>query len=397
MNKNLKKLKDYPFAKLNALLKTESTSSKTLINLSIGEPQHSAPSCALSSISEHIQLSGTYPKTKGLPEFSDAVTHWLQSRFFLKHINGSRHILPVNGTREALFSIAQTIINLELDNPLVISPNPFYQIYEGAAYLAGATPYFLPCSPSNGYIPDYSTVPENIWRDCQLMYICSPSNPSGVITPIETMKQLILLSHKYNFTLVSDECYSEIYTDKQPPSLLQACEELGETTYKNCLVFHSLSKRSNLPGLRSGFTAGDPNIINNFLKYRTYHGSAMSEIIQKASISAWKDEEHVQKNRALYLKKIDDVYQILSTVTNVNKPEAGFYIWLATPICDLQFSKMLYEEENVITLPGSFLSRNEDGINPGRNHIRIALVAEYSSCIDAALRLKSFMTRHQFC
>ena len=279
MNSDLQSLQNYPFVRLNRLLAECQISPKSAISLSIGEPKHLPPASVLQTLANNLQSCAVYPKTKGLPALRNSIATWLSQRFHLTQIDADTHILPVNGTREALFAFAQACIDRQQANPIVLCPNPFYQIYEGASLLAGATPYFLACDAQNNYAPDFSTVSEQTWRDCQLLYICSPGNPSGAVLSLEQLKELIVLADRYQFIIASDECYSEIYTQQAPPGLLQACAELGRDDYRNCVVFHSLSKRSNLPGLRSGFVAGDAQILQQFLQYRTYHGCAMSEMV----------------------------------------------------------------------------------------------------------------------
>jgi N-succinyldiaminopimelate aminotransferase len=278
---------------------------------------------------------------------------------------------------------------------LVVSPNPFYQIYEGAAYLSGAKPHFLPCLESNNFIPDFDKVSEATWNDCQVLFLCSPGNPTGSVIPTETLKQLIELSDKHNFIIASDECYSEIYTDEhnKPVGLLEVCAELGRNDYKNCVVFHSLSKRSNLPGLRSGFIAGDADVMQKFLLYRTYHGCSMGIHTQLASIAAWNDEEHVKENRRQYKQKFEQVLDILKPVMDIKQTDASFYLWPKTPINEEDFAQKLFEEENITVLPGSYLSRTVDGVNPGEGRIRMALVAEVEECIEAAHRIKNLIER----
>lgn len=397
MNENLKRLHAYPFEKLNAL-KTEvkqPDARQAHIALSIGEPKHAPPAFVLDDLAQNLNKISAYPSTKGSAELRVAIARWLARRFQLGAggVDPESQVLPVNGTREALFAIAQAVVNGG-DEALVISPNPFYQIYEGAAFLAGANLHFLNCSADNNYLPDFASVEAAVWDRCQLVYLCSPGNPSGAVLPREQLQQLIELADRHNFVIASDECYSEIYFDESNPplGLLQVCADIGRTDFSRCLVFHSLSKRSNLPGLRSGFVAGDAAILKDFLLYRTYHGCAMSLPTQIASISAWNDEEHVRENRALYRRKFDEVLQILSPVMAVEKPEAGFYLWLKTPIDDLNFTQQLYSRENVTVLPGSYIAREWDGINPGEHHVRIALVASPEECVEAARRLRRFVS-----
>ena len=310
MNPDLNKLHPYPFEKLNQLkAQVSPNTALSHIALSIGEPKHAAPEFVLQSLSDNLNKLSNYPKTKGIDELRGAIANWLEQRFKLNKVDANSQVLPVNGTREALFAFAQAVVDRQQAKPLVLSPNPFYQIYEGAALLAGAEPVYLNCNAENGYIPDYDAIDEQTWRDCQLLFICSPGNPTGAVTPLATLQKLIKLAQKYDFVIASDECYSELYFDEANPpvGLLEACESLGNSDYSNCVVFHSLSKRSNLPGLRSGFVAGDAKVLEKFLLYRTYHGCAMPEYSQIASISAWQDEQHVIANRDLYREKFQRV------------------------------------------------------------------------------------------
>lgn len=399
MNPGLSLCQPYPFEKL-ALLKQGIVPAghKPHIALSIGEPAHATPTIITDALFGNRKGYGSYPTTKGIPALRETIADWLARRFGLPtdSIDPEHQILPVSGTREALFSIAQAVVDpTRLANkPVVVMPNPFYQIYEGAALLAGAEPYFLNTTAENGYLPDFAEVPDAIWRRCQLVYICSPGNPSGAVMPEAQMAQLLALAEKYDFLIASDECYSELYDDEAnpPPGLLQVAYKLGNTAYKNCLVFHSLSKRSNAPGLRSGFVAGDAEVLRAYFQYRTYQGCALPLPTQHASIAAWRDEDHVRENRKLYREKFSAVIATLSTVCPVQKPPASFYIWLKTRLPDTEFARRLYAKENMTVLPGSYLSREAAGINPGANHVRIALVAPLAECIDAAQRIKHFLS-----
>ncbi len=394
MNPDLILLQPYPFEKLNAL-KAQVTPPTDIphIALSIGEPKHTPPQFVLDELSQQQSKVAVYPATKGIPELRESIARWATQRFKLNDLNPDNQVLPVNGTREALFAFAQTIVDRSADKPLVVSPNPFYQIYEGAAYLAGATPHYLNCTPENNYIPDFDSVPAEIWQRTQLLFICTPGNPTGAVIPIDTLKQLIALADKYDFVIASDECYSELYFDEEKPpvGLLQACAEMGRHDYKNCVVFHSLSKRSNLPGLRSGFVAGDTDILKKFLLYRTYHGCAMPVHTQIASIAAWNDETHVKENRDLYREKFHKVLNILDGCLDVQKPDASFYLYPKTPIADTEFAQRLFAEKNITALPASFLSRETNGLVPGANHVRMALVATVEECVEAAHRIKDFV------
>lgn len=393
MNPNLEQLHPYPFEKLNRL-KAGVTPPASLphIALSIGEPKHPAPIFVREELVESLANLSVYPLTRGLPELRQAIANWLTQRFKLKQLDGETQVLPVNGTREALFAFAQACIN-RATNPLVLTPNPFYQIYEGAALLAGAEPHYLDCDKASGFIPDYDSVPAEIWRRCQLLFLCTPGNPTGAVADLTTLKKLIQLSDRYNFIIASDECYSEIYFDEQspPPGLLQVCAELGRHDYKNCVVFHSLSKRSNLPGLRSGFAAGDANAMAAFLRYRTYHGCAMPVQHQLASIAAWSDEQHVLENRYRYREKFALFTEILDSDLDCQTPAASFYLWPKTPIPCEDFSRELFAQQNITCLPGSYLGRDNNGVNPGSGHVRLALVAPVEECREAAERIKQFL------
>ena len=392
MNPDLEKLHPYPFQRLSSLFSGLSPDTeKKHIALSIGEPKHKAPEFIIDTLNENMAHLSSYPATAGLPELRNTIASWLSRRFKLSTFDANTQVLPVNGTREAIFSLTQAVIDRN-NSPLVLSPNPFYQIYEGAAYLAGAEPHYLNCLEKNDFIPDFEAVDKKAWQRCQMIFLCSPGNPSGAVMSSDKLARLIELSDQYDFVIASDECYSEIYQDElEPPTgLLQACAELGRHDYKNCIVFHSLSKRSNLPGLRSGFVAGDAHIISGFLQYRTYHGCAMPVQHQMASIKAWSDEQHVTDNRALYREKFNAVLDILGSVLDVSKPPAGFYLWPKTPVAGTKFAAGLFQTENVTVLPGEFLGRTANGINPGYDRVRIALVAPLNECVEAAQRIKRY-------
>ncbi|MEQ1559532.1 MAG: succinyldiaminopimelate transaminase [Methyloglobulus sp.] len=413
MNPGLTFCHPYPFEKLAQLKHgINPPTNKRHIAMSIGEPTHPTPEFIQNAMFEHIGGLGTYPTTKGILELRKAIADWLSIRFNIPAaaIDPETQVLPVSGTREALFSIAQCVID-PAEKPIVIMPNPFYQIYEGAAFLAGAEPYFLNTTEATDYLPDFASVPDDIWQRCRLIYICSPGNPSGAVMSQASMEHLIGLAEKYDFIIASDECYSELYDDENDPpvGLLQTAYAMGNTAFKRCIVFHSLSKRSNAPGLRSGFVAGDADILKPYFQYRTYQGCAMPLPTQHASIRAWQDEAHVIENRALYRAKFAAFINILSDVCDIQKPAASFYVWLKVPISDdLQgerecgklpgataaekFAQQLFAHENITVLPGSYLSREFDGINPGQNHVRIALVAPLAECIEAAHRIKNFIT-----
>ena len=396
MNPDLQQLHPYPFEKLAALKAAVSVPTHLAhIALSIGEPKHEPPAFVLQTLIDNLSALSQYPTTKGLPELRHAIADWATQRFQLKpgSFDAEQHVLPVNGTREALFALVQTLVDRNKTAPLVVSPNPFYQIYEGAAILAGAEPFFLNCTAENNFIPDFAAVDPDVWRRCQILFICSPGNPTGAVMSSAQLKTLIALADQYDFVIASDECYSELYFDEQQPpvGLLQACAELGRDDFARCLVFHSLSKRSNLPGLRSGFVAGDAKILKKFLLYRTYHGCAMPVPTQLASIAAWKEETHVRNNRIAYREKFDVVMDILKGTLNLSLPDAGFYLWPKTPIRGEDFAQQLFAQQNVTVLPGSYLARTCENVNPGENYVRMALVAPLKECIDAAQRIKTFV------
>ncbi len=396
MNPDLDKLQPYPFEKLAALkADIRPARQQAHIALSIGEPRHAAPGFVADILADSFDRLSNYPLTRGMPELRQAIARWLQRRFKLAagSLDPERQILPVNGTREALFAFAQTVVDRSAPDPRVLIPNPFYQIYEGAALLAGGQPFFLNCTESGGFLPDFDAVDENTWKHCQLLYLCSPGNPTGAVIGIPVLQKLIILAQKHDFIIAADECYSELYFDEQnpPPGLLQAAHEAGNTDFKRCVVFHSLSKRSNLPGLRSGFVAGDAEVIAQFFKYRTYHGCAMPLTHQIASAAVWADETHVQENRRLYREKFDAVLPILEPVMAVKRPEASFYLWPQTPMGDTDFARDLFAQQNVTVLPGSYLSRSSAEGNPGAGRIRIALVAKTGECVEAARRIRRYI------
>lgn len=395
MNPDLAQLHPYPFEKLNFLKQGQTPPAQLEhIALSIGEPRHATPHFVTENLIAHTHLLSSYPSTKGTDSLREAMASWLNRRFNLNTgINPDAQVLPVNGTREALFAFAQCVIDRTATSPLVMMPNPFYQIYEGAALLAGAKPVYMNCTQDNGYLPDVHSITEQQWRDCQLIYISTPANPTGRVMSTDYLQKLIELAQQYDFIIASDECYSEIYFDenKPPPGLLSAAAEMGFSGFKNCMVFHSLSKRSNLPGLRSGFVAGDADIIRQFLLYRTYQGCAMPPATQSASIAAWNDEQHVIENRNQYRIKFDTVVDTLSATLRPVMPDAGFYLWAKTPIIDTDFAQQLFAQQNITVLPGQFLSRAVDGSYPGKNYIRMALVAPLDECHEAAQRINQFI------
>ena len=389
MNPHLQQLQPYPFERLRQLFAGLSPpADRQHINLSIGEPRHAAPPFVLRAIADNLDKLANYPATAGIPELREAIAAWLQRRFRLPAVDAREQVLPVSGTREALFAFAQACV-APGSGALVMSPNPFYQIYEGATLLAGAQPHFLNCTPESGLLPDFASVTEEQWQRCQLLYLCSPGNPTGAVMPLAQLQDIIRLAREHNFIIASDECYSEIYFDEAapPPGLLQACAAMGDSDFRNCVVFHSLSKRSNLPGLRSGFVAGDADILRAFLQYRTYHGCALPIHHQLGSIAAWSDEQHVKENRQQYRDKFAAVLAELDGHLNVAAPQAGFYLWPETPVPDTDFARQLYAGESVTVLPGRYLARAAAGINPGENRMRMALVATTEQCVEAAQRI----------
>lgn len=398
MNSRLAGLQPYPFQRLAELTRgINPPAGKSAIRLSVGEPQHAAPAFVLEALTANLKGLSHYPITQGGLELRQAIASWANRRFKLSKapLDPLKHILPCAGTREALFSIAQAVIDRRAHSqqPVVLMPNPFYQIYEGAALLAGARPFFLNTVAANNYRMDFTRVPEEVWEQVQLVYICSPANPSGTVLRHSDFAQILELAERHDFLIAADECYSEIYFDEdQPPlGLLQVAHDLGVSDYRRCLVFHSLSKRSNLPGLRSGFVAGDSVALAQYLSYRTYQGCALPPPTQAASISAWNDETHVRANRDQYRAKFEAVLEILAPVMPVERPEASFYLWPQTPQDDETFTRELYARENVLVLPGSYLSRDAQGMNPGRNRVRLALVASLQECVEAAQRIRGYV------
>ncbi|MEQ8232995.1 MAG: succinyldiaminopimelate transaminase [Gammaproteobacteria bacterium] len=395
MNPGLDLLQPYPFERLAALRANVAPApGRTLVNLSIGEPQHATPPCIHAALTAHLDGTARYPATRGLDVLRETICTWASHRFGLHPdlLDPARHVLPVNGTREALFAVAQAVFARDPAKPLVGMPNPFYQIYEGAALLAGATPCYLPCPAERGFRPDWVAVPESTWRQLSLVYVCSPGNPSGAVLTHDDYATLVALADRHDFVIVADECYSELYLDEHAPplGLLEWCASAGRDDFARCLVMHSLSKRSNAPGLRSGFVAGDAALIEDFFRYRTYQGGAMALPVQHASIAAWSDEQHVIENRALYRAKFVDVVATLGPVLDVTVPPAGFYLWPALPCDDIVACERLLGEAGVLVLPGQFLAREAGGVSPGRGRIRIALVAEHAQCVEAATRMADF-------
>lgn len=388
MNSELAALQPYPFEKL-ANLKAGLSPSGEHIALSIGEPKHPAPEFVLEELVRQLPLIEKYPGTKGSDELRQTIATWLEQRFALQQVNADTQVLPVNGTREAIFAFVQAAFDRHKQGNKVVCPNPFYQIYEGAALLAGGEPHFIPCL--NGQQPDFDAVSDSVWQQTQILFICTPNNPTGATLSIAQLQKLIHLADKHDFILASDECYSEIYLDEAHPpiGLLEACAQMGRHDYRRCVVFHSLSKRSNLPGLRSGFIAGDASIMADFLRYRTYHGCAMPLHHQMASIAAWQDETHVASNRDLYRVKFKRFKEVLNGSLDLVIPPASFYYWAKTPIDDEQFAKLLYQEANLTVLPGRYLGRTINGINPGEGYIRMAMVATVDECLEAGERIKT--------
>ena len=392
MNPHLGQLQPYPFEKLRALFAgvTPNPQYKE-IKLSIGEPQHATPPFIMEALAGGLKGLANYPTTQGIPALRQAIAAWCQRRYGLE-LDAETEILPVNGSREALFSFAQTVIDPGCGHvPLVVSPNPFYQIYEGAAYLAGAEPRFLNTLPENDFAFDYGALSDKDWARVQLLYVCSPGNPTGKVFSLDDWKALFALSDKYGFIIASDECYSEIYFDEAspPPGGLQAAKLLGRGN-ERLVMFSSLSKRSNVPGMRSGFVAGDAAILKKFLLYRTYHGCAMAPPVQTASVAAWNDEAHVLDNRKQYREKFAACTPGIAAVLGTGMPDASFYLWARTRVADTDFARGLLEHYNVIVLPGSFLAREASGVNPGAGFLRIALVAPLAECLDAANRIRQF-------
>jgi N-succinyldiaminopimelate aminotransferase len=396
VNPNLDRLQSYPFERLRALLDgAVPPPGLRPIPLYIGEPRHPTPDFIKRALIEHLDGLAGYPLTAGTEALRGAIAGWLTRRYGLDSIDPDTQVIPVNGTREALFAFAQAVIDATRAQPTVVCPNPFYQIYEGAALLANATPQFLNSVAARDYAFDLGEISGTTWQHTQLLYVCSPGNPTGHVLSLEEWRDLFALSDRHGFVIASDECYSEIYFDEAKPSLgaLEAARKLGREGFPNLVAFSSLSKRSNVPGMRSGFVAGDAALLKKFLLYRTYHGCAMSLPVQHASIAAWGDERHVAENRRLYREKFQAALEILKPVVDVRMPGAGFYFWLPTAIDDTEFTRRLYEAQAVSVLPGSYLAREAHGANPGRNRVRIALVAPTDECAEAARRIRDFIAQ----
>jgi N-succinyldiaminopimelate aminotransferase len=397
MNPDLARLQPYPFQKLSALFAdVRPDPAYTPINLSIGEPKHDTPAFVRQALVEHLDGLSGYPPTLGSEALRASIARWLGWRHGIPAPDPATQVLPVNGSREALFAFAQAVVDRTRPGARVVMPNPFYQIYEGAALLAGAAPEFINILAQNQFRLDPGQLPESTWAAVQLMYVCSPGNPTGTVLGVEDWRALFELSDRHGFVIASDECYSEIYFDEAaaPLGALAAAQRLGRGDYRRLVVFGSLSKRSNVPGMRSGFVAGDAAILKSFLLYRTYHGSAMSPPVQAASRAAWEDETHVRENRRLYAEKFAAVTAILGPAVEARTPQGGFYLWLPTPVDDAGFAQRLYQTCNLTVLPGSYLAREARGVNPGRGHIRVALVPAPDRCVEAAHRLAAFFRQH---
>jgi N-succinyldiaminopimelate aminotransferase len=393
VNSDLALLQPYPFEKLRQLF-AGVVPAPTLgeIKLSIGEPQHETPPFIKKALADNLGGLANYPTTQGTDALRQTIAGWIGRRYGVPAPDAGTQVIPVNGSREALFAFAQTVIDRSKAAPAVVCPNPFYQIYEGAALLAGARPIYLNTMPHTGFAMDWASLPEATWRAVQLVYVCTPGNPTGKVMDLAAWKELFELSDRYGFVIASDECYSEIFFDEKQPPLggLAAAAQLDRSDYRNLVMFSSLSKRSNVPGLRSGFVAGDAAILKNFLLYRTYHGSAMNPAVQAASIAAWNDEAHVRDNRRMYAEKFHEVTPLISRHLDCRIPDAGFYLWAKTPIADTDFARELLRQKNVVVLPGSYLARENAGINPGAGFVRIALVAGHEECREAAQRINDF-------
>ena len=399
MNPLLSRLQPYPFERLRQLFAGVTPSAQhSAISLGIGEPRHATPRFIQEALAANLAGLASYPSTLGEPRLREACAAWVQRRYGIA-VDAATQLLPVNGSREALFAFTQTVVDASRPGATVVCPNPFYQIYEGATLLAGANPHFAPSDPARNFAVDWDSVPDAVWQRTQLLFVCSPGNPTGAVMPLAEWEKLFALSDRHGFVIASDECYSEIYFRDEPPlGGLEAAAKLGRDEYRNLIAFTSLSKRSNVPGLRSGFVAGDATLIKAFLLYRTYHGSAMGLAVQAASIAAWNDEAHVEDNRALYRAKFAQVTPLLDQAMQVSLPDAGFYLWAQVPealgMSDTDFARQLLAQYNVTVLPGSYLARETDGINPGAQRVRMALVAEADECLQAAQRIVQFIRSH---
>ena len=400
MNPLLSRLQPYPFERLRKLFAgVQPPAGVRPISLGIGEPRHATPAFIEQALSADLGGLAKYPATAGEPALREACAQWARQRYGIA-LDAATQVLPVNGSREALFAFTQVVVDASQDGARVICPNPFYQIYEGATLLAGAQPYYAPSDAARNFAVDWDSVPADVWEKTQLIFVCSPGNPTGAVMPLAEWEKLFGLSDRYGFVIASDECYSEIYFDGTAPlGGLEAAQRLGRTDYKNLLMFTSLSKRSNVPGLRSGFVAGDAALIKAFLLYRTYHGGAMSPVVQTASVAAWGDEAHVEENRRLYREKFNQVTPVLARVMDVRLPDASFYLWAGIPeslgLDDADFARELYAATGVTVLPGSYLAREANGRNPGDGRVRMALVAETAECLEAAQRIAQFIESRQ--
>jgi N-succinyldiaminopimelate aminotransferase len=400
MNPLLSRLQPYPFERLRKLFAgVQPPADVRPISLGIGEPRHATPAFIEQALSADLGGLARYPATAGEPALREACARWARQRYGIA-LDAATQVLPVNGSREALFAFTQVVVDASQEGARVICPNPFYQIYEGATLLAGAQPYYAPSDAARNFAVDWDSVPADVWEKTQLIFVCSPGNPTGAVMPLAEWEKLFALSDRYGFVIASDECYSEIYFDGTPPlGGLEAAQRLGRTDYRNLLMFTSLSKRSNVPGLRSGFVAGDAALIKAFLLYRTYHGGAMSPVVQTASIAAWGDEAHVEENRRLYRETFNQVTPVLARVMDVRLPDASFYLWAGIPaslgLDDAEFARELYAATGVTVLPGSYLAREADGRNPGAGRVRMALVAETAECLEAARRIAQFIESRQ--
>ena len=394
MHPGLARLHPYPFERLARLVAAATPpAARAPIALSIGEPKHQPPPLLVEALVRALPALGSYPATAGLPEFRRSAAGWLERRYALGgSLDPDTMLLPVSGSREALFAFAQAVID-PAARSIVAMPNPFYQIYEGAALLAGAEPYYLDATEATGFLPDLDAVPAMVWERCALLYLCSPGNPLGVVQDPAFMARALALADRFDFVIAADECYADIYLDEAAPpaGYLAACRALGRSRYQRLVVFHSLSKRSSAPGLRSGFVAGDPAILEHFRLYRTYHGCALPVHVQRASIAAWDDDRHAVANRALYRAKFDAVLAVLAPLLPLHRPPASFYLWPEVGDDDEEFARALHAAENVLVLPGSYLGRDAGRGNPGRGRVRISLVAPLAECVEAALRIGRFM------
>lgn len=396
MNPNLDDLHPYAFERLAALFKgVEPNPEYRLIKLYIGEPKHPTPQFIRDALTAGLDGLAVYPSTLGGIELRGAISAWIAKRYGVPNVDPATQVIPINGSREALFGIAQAVVDRSRPDPTVVMPNPFYQIYEGAAILAGARPQYLNTTAESRFALNLGQLPDAVWSSTQLAYVCSPGNPTGAVMTLEDWRQLFALSDRYGFVIASDECYSEIYFDENQPPLggLQAAYRLGRQDFRRLVMFSSLSKRSNSPGLRSGFVAGDARVLEPYYLYRTYQGGAMPPANYAASLAAWGDEAHVVENRRLYREKFEAVLAVFGDAVPVSRPQAAFYLWLRTPIEDTAFARRLYAEYNVSVLPGTFLAREAHGVNPGRGYVRIALVASTAECVEAAQRIKAFFQR----